>query len=170
FHPTITHLTTQGHTTYIETSPHPTLTPGLQDDPILTTGTLHRDNGGWTQLLTNLATLHTQGFTTDWTRILTSLGSTRPTSLPTLPTYPFQRKRYWPQVSLGAAGDAASVGLDSPGHPLLGAYVTLVDRQTTVFTGRLSLDTHPWLADHAINNTPVLPGTAYLELAIHAGD
>ncbi|WP_165966389.1 polyketide synthase dehydratase domain-containing protein, partial [Actinomadura sp. 7K534] len=55
-------------------------------------------------------------------------------------------------------------------HPLLGACVTLADEQTTVFTGRLSLDTHPWLADHAINDTPVLPGTAYLELAIHAGD
>ncbi|WP_189241294.1 type I polyketide synthase, partial [Actinomadura livida] len=159
-----------GHTTYIETSPHPTLTTGIQDTPILTTGTLHRDNGTWTQLLTNLATLHTQGFTTDWTRILKSLGSTRPASLPALPTYPFQRQRYWPQVSLGAAGDASSVGLDSPGHPLLGACVTLVDRQTTVFSGRLSLDTHPWLADHAINDTPVLPGTAYLELAIHAGD
>ncbi|TDB93479.1 type I polyketide synthase, partial [Actinomadura sp. 7K534] len=170
FHPTITHLTTNGHTTYIETSPHPTLTTGIQDQPILTTGTLHRDNGTWTQLLTNLATLHTQGFTTDWTRILKSLGSTRPASLPALPTYPFQRKRYWPQVSLGAAGDASSVGLDSPGHPLLGACVTLVDRQTTVFSGRLSLDTHPWLADHAVNDTPVLPGTAYLELAIHAGD
>ncbi|MFV2217120.1 hypothetical protein ACFHW2_43720, partial [Actinomadura sp. LOL_016] len=64
-----------------------------------------------------------------------------------MPTYAFQRRRYWPQVSPGTAGGAASAGLDSPGHPLLGACVTLVDKQTTVFTGRLSPDTHPWLAD-----------------------
>ncbi|TDE13978.1 SDR family NAD(P)-dependent oxidoreductase, partial [Actinomadura sp. 6K520] len=177
FHPTITHLTTQGHTTYIETSPHPTLTTPIQHTldthPAATTtttvGTLHRDHPTWTQLLTNLATLHTQGFTTDWTRILDTIGVPRPATPPALPTYAFQRQRYWLRAQAGAANVAAA-GLKDAEHPLLGACVTLADEQTTVFTGRLSLDTHPWLADHAINNTPVLPGTAYLELAIHAGD
>ncbi|WP_344205611.1 SDR family NAD(P)-dependent oxidoreductase, partial [Actinomadura livida] len=154
----------------------PTLTTPIQHtlDTLDTTtavaiGTLHRDHPTWTRLLTNLATLHTQGFTTDWTRILEAIGVPRPASPLALPTYAFQRQRYWLRAQAGAANVAAA-GLKDAEHPLLGACVTLADEQTTVFTGRLSLDTHPWLADHAINNTPVLPGTAYLELAIHAGD
>ena len=39
-----------------------------------------------------------------------------------------------------------------------------------LFTGRISLDTHPWLADHAVNGTVLLPGTGLVELALHAGD
>ncbi|MFV2180052.1 acyltransferase domain-containing protein, partial [Actinomadura sp. LOL_016] len=64
FHPTITHLAHHGHTTYIETSPHPTLTHSIQHTldthhtPTITTGTLHRHHPARTQLLTNLAHLH----------------------------------------------------------------------------------------------------------------
>ncbi|TDB83311.1 polyketide synthase dehydratase domain-containing protein, partial [Actinomadura sp. 7K534] len=123
----------------------------------------------WTRLLTNLATLHTQGTHLNWPHILEAIGITAPSEPIALPNYAFQRQRYWLEVPAGAS-DVASAGLEAGGHPLLGACVTLADEQTTVFTGRLSLDTHPWLADHAINDTPVLPGTAYLELAIHAGD
>ncbi|WP_344284760.1 SDR family NAD(P)-dependent oxidoreductase, partial [Actinomadura napierensis] len=176
FHPTITHLIEQGHTTYIEASPHPALTIGIQHTcdalgtPAIAVGTLHRDNGGRAQLLNGLAHLHVQGHPVSWAHVLNTLGTARPASLPDLPTYAFQRQRFWPQVAPGAGGDAAAAGFDSPGHPLLGACVTLVGRETTVFTGRLSPDSHPWLADHAINGVPVLPGTAYLELAVHAGD
>ncbi|WP_442973923.1 hypothetical protein, partial [Saccharothrix sp. ST-888] len=35
---------------------------------------------------------------------------------------------------------------------------------------RLSLDSHPWLADHAVMGTVLLPGTAFVELALRAGD
>ncbi|WP_428993812.1 SDR family NAD(P)-dependent oxidoreductase [Actinomadura verrucosospora] len=175
FHPAVTRLADQGHTTYIEASPHPTLTTPIQhtldarDTPALAVGTLHRDHPAWTQILTNLARLHAHGVPLDWARILSALGAGRPDTLPSLPTYAFQRQRYWLEAAAGAT-DVASAGLETGGHPLLGACVTLADEQTTVFTGRLSPDTHPWLADHAINGTPVLPGTAYLELAIHAGD
>ncbi|WP_245997835.1 polyketide synthase dehydratase domain-containing protein [Streptomyces armeniacus] len=41
-------------------------------------------------------------------------------------------------------------------------------RHARIFTGRLALDTHPWLADHAVLDTVILPGTAYVELALHA--
>ncbi|MEU3522243.1 polyketide synthase dehydratase domain-containing protein, partial [Streptomyces sp. NPDC006654] len=36
--------------------------------------------------------------------------------------------------------------------------------------GRLSLAGMPWLADHAVHGTVLLPGTAFVDLAIHAGD
>ncbi|WP_229859995.1 polyketide synthase dehydratase domain-containing protein, partial [Streptomyces anandii] len=55
-------------------------------------------------------------------------------------------------------------------HPLLGAAVELPETGAVVLTGRLSLRTHPWLADHAVMGTVLLPGTAFVELALHAGD
>jgi acyl transferase domain-containing protein len=82
-----------------------------------------------------------------------------------LPTYPFQRQRYWLQPAL-AAGTGA--GQDATGHPLLPAALTPADTGTTTHTGRLSLGTHPWLADHAVAGTVLLPGTVFAELALHA--
>jgi acyl transferase domain-containing protein/NAD(P)-dependent dehydrogenase (short-subunit alcohol dehydrogenase family)/acyl carrier protein len=86
-----------------------------------------------------------------------------------LPTYPFQRRRYW--VAAGTSlGDPAAVGQVAAEHPMLGAAVGLAgDRDEWVFTGRLSLDGQPWLADHAVLDTVVLPGTAFVELALRAG-
>ncbi|WP_425337773.1 hypothetical protein, partial [Streptomyces novaecaesareae] len=45
----------------------------------------------------------------------------------------------------------------------------LADNDEHVLTGHLSLTTHPWLADHAVFGTALLPGTALVELALHAG-
>ncbi|MFJ4153135.1 SDR family NAD(P)-dependent oxidoreductase [Streptomyces galbus] len=90
---------------------------------------------------------------------------------PDLPTYPFQHHTYWlaprPEAVLDAA--AAAVGLPGAGHPLLGAVVTHPDSDTVAFTARLSLGTHPWLADHAVRGSVILPGAAIAELALHAG-
>ena len=58
----------------------------------------------------------------------------------------------------------------STGHPLLGAAVELPDSDAVLLTGRLSLRTHPWLADHAVATRSCSPGTALVELAVRAGD
>ncbi|MFF7638686.1 polyketide synthase dehydratase domain-containing protein, partial [Kitasatospora sp. NPDC008050] len=91
-----------------------------------------------------------------------------PTTPTPLPTYPFQHQHYWLQPQQDA-GDLTRAGLASPDHPLLGASITLADSDGWLFTSRISLPTHPWLADHAVNGTALLPGTAFLELAFHAG-
>ncbi|NEY36947.1 KR domain-containing protein, partial [Streptomyces sp. PRKS01-65] len=89
----------------------------------------------------------------------------------TLPTYPFQHHHYWLQAPTGAdAGDVSAAGLHPTEHPFLGATVELADGDGTLLTGRLSLHTHPWLADHNVGGTVLLPGTALLELALQAGE
>ncbi|MER6532133.1 type I polyketide synthase, partial [Streptomyces sp. NPDC001508] len=87
----------------------------------------------------------------------------------TLPTYAFQGRRYWLDTP-EATGDTTGLGLDDPGHPLLGAMTKLAEGDGMLFTGRLSRRTHPWLADHVIADTALLPGTAMAELALAAGD
>ena len=115
-------------------------------------------------LLDALARLWVHGCELDWTPALERLEAQRVE----LPTYPFQRRRLWLQGEQGSAGVAAA-GLASAEHPLLSAVIELADGAGGVLTGRISLDSHPWLADHRIMGAVLMPGTALLELALHAG-
>jgi len=126
--------------------------------------TLRKDRDEETAFLTALARLHTSGTSVDWTPAVG--GGT----WVELPTYPFQRERHWPSgLGMGLV-DAGGLGLAPAGHPLLGAMVTIAGSDEVVLTGRLSLATHPWLADHEVGGGVLFPGTGFLELAIRAGD
>nr|WP_234352367.1 acyltransferase domain-containing protein [Streptomyces sp. NRRL F-6492] len=111
------------------------------------------------QLVTALARLFVNGTPVDWKAYYEGSGA-RPVDLP---TYAFQHERYW-LLPPADKGDVVSAGLASAEHPLLGAAVELADGEGAVLTGRLSLRTHPWLADHAVFGTVLLPGTAFVEL------
>uniref|UniRef100_UPI0035CCDD85 SDR family NAD(P)-dependent oxidoreductase n=1 Tax=Actinophytocola gossypii TaxID=2812003 RepID=UPI0035CCDD85 len=114
-------------------------------------------------LVTALARLHVTGVSPEWSALL---GRTRRVDLP---TYPFQRERYWMTAS-PRTGDPASMGLAPTSHPLLGASVMLADTDGMVLTARLSATTHPWLADHRVGGAILFPGTGFVELVGHAGD
>ncbi|WP_217181319.1 type I polyketide synthase [Streptomyces sp. AC495_CC817] len=170
FHDAIRLLLDAGHRTFVEVSPHPLLTYGIGDtaadagaDDAVVLGTLRRDEGGLHRMLLALGEAHANGVAVDWRRAFDGTGA-RHTDLP---TYAFQRTHYWLDVP-AHAGDPESAGQTETGHPLLTAAVDLPDGDGVLFTGRLSPRTHPWLADHAVSGTVLLPGVAFVEMAAHA--
>ncbi|BCJ41926.1 hypothetical protein GCM10010168_88220 [Actinoplanes ianthinogenes] len=163
YYDVVTDLLGRGVTTFLECGPDATLTGlGRQitgDAAFI--GLQHRTRPEENELLTGLATAWTRGVGIDWTPLLAGGRKIA------LPTYAFQRQRYWIDAP-SAAADPGAMGLTRPEHPLLGAVVSVPGTGTTVLTGRLGTGDHPWLADHGVHGTTVLPGTAYVELALHA--
>jgi acyl transferase domain-containing protein/surfactin synthase thioesterase subunit/short-subunit dehydrogenase len=166
-------LAGSGRHTFIEVSPHPVLIGAIAEifeeigaDRPAIAGTLYRDDGGARRFLSSLAEIFVTGHAVGWARMLDEARGHRVD----LPTYAFQHKWYWLKPSAGRAGDVTSAGLGSVGHPLLGAAVEVAEGDGLLLTGRLSLQAHPWLADHDIGGVVALPGTAYLELAIQAAN
>ncbi|WP_344319612.1 SDR family NAD(P)-dependent oxidoreductase, partial [Streptomyces yatensis] len=164
-------LLNDGHRVFIEASTHPVLTIGMQETfeeagvPAAAVPTLRRDHGDHAQLMRSVAQAFTAGVGVDWTRWFPTDPAPRAIDLP---TYAFQRRRYWLDGRGGHSGDPGDLGLGSAGHPLLGAAVELAEGGAHVLTGRLSPRTHPWLNDHRVLDTVLLPGTAFAELALHA--
>ncbi|MFC3587092.1 SDR family NAD(P)-dependent oxidoreductase, partial [Streptantibioticus rubrisoli] len=167
----IRYLESQNVTTYLELGPDGTLTALAQEgvtepDAAVFAPVLRAGRAEPQTLATAVAQAHARGVRVDWAAVFAGRGGRRVE----LPTYAFQRELYWPEQPTTWAGDVTSAGLGSADHPLLGATVALADADGYLFTGRLSLATHPWLADHAVMDTVLLPGTAFVELAIRAGD
>ena len=165
----IEHLAQDGHRFFLEASPHPvlalpmeeTLEQSLSGAPVCVGGSLRREEGDPRRMLASLGQLVVSGYTPNWSALL-------PVGRPLdLPTYAFQRQRYW----LGAPANPADMrdaGLASAEHPLLGAVIPQVDSEELLITGRLSLQSHPWLSDHRVFGNALLPGTAFVELALAA--
>ncbi|MER6154414.1 SDR family NAD(P)-dependent oxidoreductase [Streptomyces sp. NPDC001868] len=171
FEPAVRALLADGHRLFVEPSPHPVLVSSVQqcaeadDHEITATGTLRRGDGGPGRLRTALAQAWTGGAPVEWPRVFAGTGGHRVD----LPTYAFQRTRHWPDGPRRGA-DVSSAGLGPLRHPLLGALVRLADDDGAVLTGRISPHDHPWLAGYRIGDRAVLPGTAFVELAVLAGD
>ncbi|WP_455755126.1 SDR family NAD(P)-dependent oxidoreductase [Streptomyces olivaceoviridis] len=159
-----------GFQVFLEMSPHPVLTADVQE--VLDKGpagggaalaTLRRGQGDEHRFLGALAEAHVHGVPVDWRTVYAGSDA----RMVSLPTYPFQRQRYWLDP-VPAISDATCVGLQTCSHPLLRAVVDLGE-DGLVLTGRISLGTHGWLADHRVLGNALLPGTLLVDLALAAG-
>ncbi|MFI1770031.1 type I polyketide synthase, partial [Streptomyces sp. NPDC020800] len=160
-------LVAEGLVTFVEVGPGGTLSAlGQESAPDAAfVPVLRADQPEESALVSAVARLCTRGVRLDWEAFFAGRGARRVD----LPTYAFQRERFWPEV-LPAVGDVSAAGLGSAEHPLLGAAVAVGDTDGVLLTGRLSVRTHPWLADFVVQGSVLLPGAAFVELAVRAGD
>ncbi|ARQ67526.1 type I polyketide synthase [Streptomyces marincola] len=162
----------QGCAAFVEVSPHPVLNVplleiiGATGAQATAVGTLRRAEDGRERLIANAGELWVRGLDVDWEALLDGHDLRRVD----LPPYPFQRSRYWLNATAGGAGDPAGLGLGDTGHPLLGAAVPLAAGDGVLLTGRLTARDRPWLAQHTVAGTALLPGSVFTEFAVRAGD
>ncbi|MEV1294075.1 type I polyketide synthase [Pseudonocardia sp. NPDC049635] len=162
-----------GVTRMIEIGPDAALTPAVQEvlaedggPDRLVLPTLRRDRHEAVDLVAALGALHTAGgHEIDWTAVAPALRDARRVELP---TYAFRRTRYWLDADTGPTGPTTAIG--ATGHPVLTSTVELPATGGVVLTGRAGPRSLPWLGDHTVAGRPLLPGTAFAELAIRAGD
>ncbi|OON31195.1 type I polyketide synthase, partial [Micromonospora sp. Rc5] len=164
-------LRAAGVDTFLEVGPQSVLTALTADavpdgGDVVAVAAQRRDRPEVSGLLAALAELHVNGVSVGWRPWFADTGASRVD----LPTYAFQRERFWPEAGTWQVGDVSAAGLGVAGHPLLGAAVRLAGDDEAVLTGRLSVSTHPWLADHVVAGAVVVPGTALVELVVRAGD
>ncbi|WP_345598266.1 acyltransferase domain-containing protein, partial [Streptomyces marokkonensis] len=165
-------LEAEGVTAFLELGPDGVLSAMAQDcvtsdsGEITVVPVLRRDREEPGSLVTALAELYVRGKAVDWTAYYAGTGARRVD----LPTYAFQHQRYWLTDERTYDGDASGLGQSPDEYPLLGAAVPLAGGAGVVFTGLLSPARYPWLADHVVKGTILVPGTALVDLALHAGE
>jgi len=165
-------LEAAGVTRYLELGPEGTLSALARE--VCDTGTpaafaplLRRDRDEVREVTRALAVAQVHGERPDWTAFYAGSGARRVD----LPTYAFERRRYWIEARPSTAeGDLAGIGQFAARHPILGAVVALPEQDQVVLTGRLSPGTQRWLAEHTVQELMVFPGSGFVELAVRAGD
>ena len=127
---------------------------------LLFAATARRNSAESRTMFNALGQLHVHGTRLDWRRVYAGSGARR---VDDLPTYPFQRRRYW----LPDTGSDATAG---SGHPLVTQAVTVPGTERLLCGGRLSGAAQPWLRDHVVGGHTLVPGAAFADLVLHAGD
>ena len=146
------------HRAFLEVGPGTTLAglgrQSVEGGGVLWLTSVRKDRGEWSQLLESLAQLYTRGADVNWSRFDEPYGRRKVA----LPTYPFERKRYWLETKPRPAAVA--------GHPLLGQGVEVAgDARIQVWQTRIRPADLPYLADHRAMGSVVFPLTGYLEMA-----
>ncbi|MGW4883851.1 type I polyketide synthase [Streptomyces murinus] len=185
FADSVAYLGEQGATYYVELGPGGVLT-GLVRDCLAAAGTpsavptagcgerspdlplvlptLRTSSPEGDALLDTLAALHAHGVPVDWPAVFAGRGGRRVA----LPTYAFQRRRYWLEAT--ATGPAPVIPAAEATHPLLRSYTRTADDDGLLLSAVLSVRDQPWLADHVVAGEILLPATAFVDMALHAGE
>lgn len=164
---------------FLEVSPHPVLAMPMQqcldyfDYPGTVFSSMRRYEDNKRNVMNAICQLYTQGYIPDWKK-LTPNGK-----MISLPHYPWQRKKYWfdqvdvpgkvlnSKIAMGAIKDSS---MENIGHPLLGtAFAPALDKDRGYWQESMSANSPFFIKDHKISGTVIVPGAAYLEMAITAG-
>ncbi|AXE76403.1 type I polyketide synthase [Streptomyces atratus] len=184
FADSVAHLGERGAAHYVELGPDGVLT-GLVRDCLASSGPAPADTGeagGGKRgpaplvlptlrgtrpeadaLLDTLAALHAHGVPVDWRAVFAGRGGQRVG----LPMYTFQRRRYWLEPAPGLPPVSPKA---EPTHPFLRSDTRTADDDGVLLSGVLSVRDQPWLADHVVAGEILLPATAFVEMALHAGE
>ncbi len=156
FSESVTWLHQQGYRTFVEIGPNPTLLGmarrAIDAADCLWLPSLRKSNPS--AILESLAQLYVHGAKINWSHV-DQVGNKVH-----LPTYPFQRQRYWLELANAQTGR-------STGHPLLG---NRLSTPLPIFESRISIDKFSYLADHRIGGQILLPASAYDEMALTAAN
>ncbi|WAS96619.1 type I polyketide synthase [Nannocystis punicea] len=159
----IAELVAEGHAVFVEISPHPVLTPAVEEiraaagAPGVAVGSQRREQDERRALLESLAALWVHGCAPAWERVLPTEARRVP-----LPTYAWQRGRYWVEASANRTAHRS-------GHPLLGASQSLsAPAGARLWESEIASERPGWLADHRVNGTVVLPGAGSAEMMLAA--
>ena len=170
FADSVRNLQTRGTTHFIEVGPGSGLTASIEQSlspaEAVVVSLLGKDRPEVAALMGGVGQLFTTGVRVDWPAVFAGSAGRRVE----LPTYAFQRRRFWSTPTAAGPADAAGLGLGEAKHPLLSAVVERPDSGGVVLTGRLSLAAQPWLADHMVGGVVLFPGAGFVELVIRAGD
>ncbi len=120
-----------------------------------------KDRPEWEQLLESVGSLYTSGVRFDWKRFETD---TPTRSKVKLPTYPFQRQKYWVETKEIHLGQ----GMSEMVHPLLWRRMAAANGEN-IFESDLSASSPSYLKDHVVYGNVIMPGTGYVEMALAAG-
>ncbi|HEY9088384.1 MAG TPA: type I polyketide synthase [Anaerolineaceae bacterium] len=163
----VQYLIGQGITCFLEVSPHPVLAAALTQgldyagQPGVVLASQRRGQPEHQTLFNTLAELYALGAAIRWEELYPEGQAV------SLPAYPWQRQRYWFEPKPSAVAPAASA-FPGGGHPLLGQQVISPALKGSLHQAFFTAEYPALLADHIIYDNVVVPGTAYLEMALAA--
>lgn len=163
FEPALSRMLDEGYTHFVELGPHPVLATSIveiaaaQQTDVVVLATQRRGDDDSRTLMNCVAALHCHGHPVGWE----ALYPRQQARLLKLPLYPWQSKRYWNETQ-----EAAEDLHYNPVHPLLGQPVNAVHPTWEV---ELSTAAVPFLADHQVQGSVLVPGAVYIEMALAAG-
>ncbi len=175
FAPAVRAMQEDGVNVFLEVGPHPVLQTSLQECTTeenkiaVVLGSLHREKPSRETLLTSLAQLYTLGAKVLWQKIYQKIDSQKSLRVEDLPTYSFDRKRYWlegkPNFFRHSQGHKSE---KTRAEPFLEETLSSPALTDHVFVGEMSLSKFAYLAEHQVHGHIIVPATLFLETALRA--
>ncbi len=149
------------HLTMLEVGPHPVLSGSIAEcfaprgcKGIVLPSLRRREDERATMLRT-LGKLYTLNYPIHWQGVVPA------GQCIALPSYPWQRESYWNEIE-----DSRAFRVTPPCHPLLGLALRAPQ---PAWEGSFDRHRLAYLEDHQVMGRPVVPATAYLEMAVAVG-